>query len=140
MGYGGILSGLVQGYGQAVIGNEKRQYEEKQRKRQEEAANYSKVMTDAIAQGNTATAQWAQGKLNEVFHPSGKQQKDNPFLGILNGLIGHSGGQHQPQQGAPGGQQAPAAPQAPAQPVNPQDLHLRPDSLSRVWLRAPVCR
>jgi hypothetical protein len=29
-GYGGILSGLVQGYGSAVIGKEKRDYEEKQ--------------------------------------------------------------------------------------------------------------
>ena len=45
MGYGGILSGLVQGYGQAVIGNEKRQYEEKQERiGKTETANYNKVM------------------------------------------------------------------------------------------------
>ena len=121
MPYGGILSGLVQGYGQAVIGNEKRQYEEKQKQKERDLAFYQSM----IDPSNPEQSAWAWQKYDEVAHGTGGKASSKPSLlgGIGKLIFGHGQQQQpgqQPQQGAPGGQQATAAPQAPAQPINPQ--------------------
>lgn len=126
-GYGGILSGLVQGYGDAVIGKEKRDYEEKQKKKQQELQMYQLILDNPEA--DPATKQAAFGKIEETIHGggNGKKSQGPGLLSKIGGLLsGHMGGQSQPvtPQVAPGQappQQAQAAgapassPQAPPQ-------------------------
>ena len=96
-GYGGILSGLVQGYGQAVIGNEKRQREEKEKKQQQELRMYQMILENPDA--DPATKQAAFGKIEETIHGggNGKKSQGPGLLSKIGGLLsGHMGGQSQP--------------------------------------------
>jgi hypothetical protein len=117
-GYGGILSGLVQGYGSAVIGKEKRDYEEKQKKQQQELQMYQMILENPDA--DPATKQAAFGKIEETIHGggNGKKSQGPGLLSKIGGLLsGHMGDQTQPvtPQVAPG-----QSPPQQAQPVNPQ--------------------
>ena len=119
-GYGGILSGLVQGYGQAVIGNEKRQREEKEKKQQQELRMYQMILENPDA--DPATKQAAFGKIEETIHGggNGKKSQGPGLLSKIGGLLsGHMGGQTQPvtPQAAPG--QAPPQQAQPAVPSQP---------------------
>src|ERR1700722_7907186 len=128
-GYGGLLSGLVQGYGDAVIGAEKRKYEEKQKKQQQELQMYQLILESPDA--DPATKQAAFGKIEETIHGggSGKKAQQPGLLSKIGGLLtGHMGGgtQSQLSQVAPG--QAPpqqAQPGAPPQ-SSPQTQGLTP--------------
>jgi hypothetical protein len=103
-GYGGILSGLVQGYGNAVIGKEKRDYEEKQKKQQQELQMYQLILESPDA--DPATKQAAFGKIEETIHGggNGKKSQGPGLLSKIGGLLsGHmGGGQSVTQQVAPG--------------------------------------
>ena len=128
-GYGGILSGLVQGYGQAVIGNEKRQREEKEKKQQQELRMYQMILENPDA--DPATKQAAFGKIEETIHGggNGKKSQGPGLLSKIGGLLsGHMGGQTQPvtpqvapgqappQQASPTGAPAPSPQATPQQP------------------------
>lgn len=116
-GYGGILSGLVQGYGQAVIGNEKRQYEEKQKKQQQELQMYQLILESPDA--DPATKQAAFGKIEETIHGggNGKKSQGPGLLSRIGGLLsGHMGG----DQPRPMDEKPPAGGLPPNQPAGPQ--------------------
>jgi hypothetical protein len=129
-GYGGILSGLVQGYGSAVIGKEKRDYEAKQKKQQQELQMYQLILESPDA--DPATKQAAFGKIEETIHGggNGKKSQGPGLLSKIGGLLsGHIGGDkpqpmdEKPPAGGlpPGGQQAsPAGPPAASPQAPPQ--------------------
>lgn len=102
-GYGGLLSGLVQGYGSAIAEKEQRAYDEKKQKRADEMKMYQTVIDSPDADSASKAAAWQ--KLEATIHGSegkgGKAGKVPGLLSKIGGLLtGHTGSQ--PQQGGYG--------------------------------------
>ena len=92
MGYGGLLSGLVQGYAGGVQKKKDKEYEAEKQKRQDELRMYQVILDSQDADPQTKAA--AFGKIEEVLSGTGNGKKAAKpgILSQIGGLLtGHNG-------------------------------------------------
>lgn len=122
-GYGGILSGLVQGYAGGVLQKEERDYQEKQQAKQNELKMYQVILDSPDA--DPATKAGAFQKVEDLLHGAGNGKKSQGpgLLSKIGGMFTQGAGQQNQGGGQPSGQPAsqPSGPQGPAptSPVTP---------------------
>ena len=126
-GYGGILSGLVQGYAGGVLQKEQREYEAKQKEKQDRLKMYQVILDSPDADPSTKQAAWQQ--IEDTLHGggNGKKSQGPGLLSKIGGLLtGHAAGGDQPMSEKPPQQQSPEPQGLPRPPQQPSGGGMQP--------------